>query len=130
MDIFYVGTDRGRVTNALFPFEEAGYGIVLLSSPEEALAEIRSRRDSGAQQPSLLVFDAVSLGLQPTALREAAKDVLRLSAFTLLTAVSDMAAAPFHEAMEGLGMLKPLPPSPTAADGERLLRNVGRLVNP
>ena len=69
-------------------------------------------------EPALVILD---LGLEDKALRQAVIDIMMIDASVHTAVVSDMEPEAFHEATEGLGILMPLPSSPTAADAQRLL---------
>ena len=61
-------------------------------------------------------------------MRRAVMQIIAASAFTYVSAVSSRSAEELHDAMEGLGMLAPLPAEPGEADGEALLQQLARFV--
>ena len=70
------------------------------------------------QAPHLVVVDA------PTQ-QQARQDVIgimRVNALVHTAVVTDMAEEAFHDAMEGLGILAPLPTAPGADDARQLVR--------
>ena len=75
--------------------------------------------------PALVILD---LGLEDKALRQAVIDIMMIDASVHTAVVSDMEPEAFHEATEGLGILMPLPSSPTAADAQRLLTVLGGVM--
>ena len=121
MDVFVIENAPGRYAAAMQPFVEAGFHVVPMRNGEEAETAMATRRDANAPQPALVVIDA-SAGMPPQTLREQGMRFLRLSAFTYLSAITSMTGGEFHDAMEGLGMLPPLPASPTEDDGRKLLQ--------
>ena len=62
-------------------------------------------------------------------MRRAAMAVLRACPFTYLVAMTDAPWEEYHDAMEGLGMLKPLSKSPSEKDGARLLSDLGTFIS-
>ncbi|MBO4313132.1 MAG: hypothetical protein J5838_02450 [Desulfovibrio sp.] len=129
MDIFVIENVPGRYAAAMKPFADAGFHVVSMRNTEEAEAAMAMRRDENAGQPALVVIDASS-GMTPRALREQGMRFLRLSAFTYLSVVTSMTGAEFHDAMEGLGMLPPLPADPGEADGRKLVEALLDFVEP
>ena len=75
-----------------------------------------------------LVFSvsAAAFGMYP--ISRAVMQIIAASAFTYVCAVSSRSAEELHDAMEGLGMLAPLPAEPGEADGEALLQQLARFV--
>ena len=69
--------------------------------------------------PALVILD---LGLEDKALRQAVIDIMMIDASVHTAVVSDMEPEAFHEATEGLGILMPLPSSPTRNASSRRLR--------
>ena len=68
--------------------------------------------------PALVVLD-------PASQEQARQDVIgimRVNALVHTAVVTDMAEEAFHDAMEGLGILAPLPTAPGADDARQLVR--------
>ncbi len=111
-DILLV-TSRPEAWNAcLSTFGGRGYAVRREADMADCLAAVR------AAAPRLALLD---LGLDPAALRQAVIDILMINAAVHTAAVTNLEEEAFHNAMEGLGMLMPLPPSPGPRDVERLL---------
>lgn len=92
--------------------ERRGCAVSTATTPEDCLASVRR------QPPTLAVLDAGS--------HEAAKavvmDIMRANALVYTAVVTDLPEEAFHDAMEGLGILAPLPAAPAAAEADHLLR--------
>lgn len=67
--------------------------------------------------PAFAVLDEGLAGGGPL---ELARELMRVNAMINVAVVSSLDAEAFHEAAEGLGILAPVPPAPTAADGAAL----------
>ena len=69
------------------------------------------------QAPALVVLDSAS--------QEQAKQdvigIMRVNALVHTAVVSDMPEDVFHDVMEGLGILTPLPPQPMPSDARKML---------
>ncbi|MBO4312075.1 MAG: hypothetical protein J5828_03675 [Desulfovibrionaceae bacterium] len=124
--VLLVSAEPSALAPALTPFKDAGFAVREESSLSAALPHI-----DPAAPPALVLLDASSNAAgndSGEALREAAIAVLSRCALTYLAAVSPMDPETFHDAMEGLGMLPPLPPHPTKKDGEALLESLRRFL--
>ncbi|MBR5734861.1 MAG: hypothetical protein IKX79_04925 [Desulfovibrionaceae bacterium] len=128
--VLLVSAEPSALAPALTPFTDAGFAVREESSLAAALPHI-----DPAAPPALVLLDASSNAASNAAgndsgkaLREAASAVLSRCALTYLAAVSPMDPESFHDAMEGLGMLPPLPPHPTKEDGEALLESLRRFL--
>ena len=113
--ILLVSTQADTLADALTPFLDAGFSINHVPDLDAALAAL----DPG-QPPALVLLDARN-DKDGAALREDCMRVLAHCALTWVAAISPLRSEDFHAAMEGLGMLPPLPPCPTRSDGESLL---------
>ena len=125
--VLLVSAEPSALAPALTPFTDAGFAVREESSLAAALPHI-----DPAAPPALVLLDASSNAAgndSGEALREAAIAVLSRCALTYLAAVSPMDPESFHDAMEGLGMLPPLPPHPTKKDGEALLESLRRFLH-
>ncbi len=127
MDVFVIENAPGRYAAAMQPFADAGFHVVSMRNGEEAEAAMAKRRDGNDPQPALVVIEASS-GMEPQTLREQGMRFLRLSAFTYLSVITSMTGEGFHDAMEGLGMLPPLPANPGEEDGRKLLQSLLHFV--
>lgn len=106
-------TSRPDAWNACLPvFGRRGYAVRRAADAAEGLEIVR------AAAPRLAVLD---LDLDPAALRQAVIDILMVNAAVHTAAVTPLSDEEFHDAMEGLGMLMPLPPASGPGDVERLL---------
>lgn len=70
------------------------------------------------QAPALVVLDSAT----EEQARQDVIGIMRVNALVHTAVVSHMAEEAFHDAMEGLGILASLPPTPTADDARRVLR--------
>ncbi|MBR4423628.1 MAG: hypothetical protein IKS68_05335, partial [Mailhella sp.] len=104
--VLIVSPHPARLEQALRPFRGAGFAVRAERSLEAALSAL----DPFAP-PSLCVLDACG-DADGAALRRAAEALLSRCAFTFIAAATHMDGDAFHDAMEGLGMLPPLPADP------------------
>ena len=127
MQIYYVG-DENKCAEVLDAFENAGFLVRTFDAPDTAQIALEEMAFLKAEMPSLVLLDATDPGTDLSALRTAIQNMLRVHAFLHVCAVTGMKYGLFHEAMEGLGMLRPLPLNPTAADAQRLLEKLRSLM--
>lgn len=120
--VLLVSASPDALAAALAPFAESGFTLQTLPDLEAALPLL----DPSAP-PALVLLDARG-DAEGAELRQMAMRVLSRCALTWLTAATPIGATAFHDAMEGLGMLPPLPPAPTRQDGERLLAALRRFL--
>ncbi|EGB15534.1 response regulator receiver protein [Pseudodesulfovibrio mercurii] len=74
-----------------------------------------------AKAPALVVVDE---GLPDHKPLDLVREIMMVSAMTLTAVITAMAEEEFHEEAEGYGVLMPLPPDPTPADGVELARRM------
>jgi len=125
MEILLVSSDAAVMEDALRPFAERGIAVLTAGSISQALDTLKGKQSN---PPSLVILDGSEGRGTGAGMRHDAESVLRTCPFTYLTAATDAPWEEFHDAMEGLGMLKPLPASPSEADGRRLLADLGHFV--
>ncbi len=121
--VWLISRSGDSLSAVLDPFLEAGFAVHSVRSPEEALSQIEP-----ADPPALVLLDARD-DARVDALRAAAMSMLSHCAFTFLAAVTPIRPEEFHDAMEGLGMLPPLPEKPVRKDGEALLATLRTLLS-
>lgn len=98
-------------------FQSGNYALQKVASLEDGLQHIR------ATPPRLVILDP-----QPdTDIRAAIIEILKINAAVHTAVVSRLEEEAFHEAMEGLGILMPLPPSPGPADAQLLLTTLSAM---
>ena len=119
--VLLVTSNAKKLEEAVAPFRQDGFAVHTADTLDEALSLI-----DPAAPPALVLLDAD--GLDEIGLREWGMRVISCSALTWVTAVTAMDAETFHDAMEGLGMLPPLPKTPSRSDGEALLTALRRFV--
>ena len=112
-------TSRPEAWNECLPVLKNGGTLQEAASLEEAKSAVRT------EPPVLVILD---LGLEGKPLRQAVIDIMMIDASVHTAVVSDMEPEAFHEATEGLGILMPLPSSPTAADAQRLLMTLAGVM--
>ncbi len=109
--------------DALFPFcdalADAGHAVHVVATAEDAADAVATAA------PGLCVVDAGLPGGDPFAL---VARIMRASAMVNTAVVSDLSDEDFHEAGEGLGILKRLPPGPGPAEAEALLEALAGLA--
>ena len=120
--VLVISADPDSLAEALGPFRDAGFTVRTASALDAALALL----DPSAP-PALVLLDARD-DADGATLRADAMRVLSRCALTWLTAVSPISAGAFHDVMEGLGMLPPLPLTPARRDGEALLTALRRFL--
>ena len=110
----------GKAPNPAFAqaLRDAGRELRCITTLEDARALLKSAA------PALIVLD---MALPQVALREAVISLLMVDARVHCAVVTDMAADDFHDAMEGLGILMPLPVACGAADAAQLLHALDSL---
>lgn len=97
--------------------ERRGCAVTTVTTPEDCLDGVRR------QAPTLAVIDAGSTQAAKTAVM----DIMRANALVYTAVVTDLPEEVFHDTMEGLGILAPLPVAPSAAEADRLLRLLAEL---
>ena len=120
--VLLVSPDSSALEQALAPFRNDGFSVRAAKSLAEALPLL-----DPLSPPSLVLLDARQ-DADGSALRRDAMAVLSRCALTYLSAVSQLDSHAFHDAMEGLGMLPPLPAQPTAEDGAALLATLRKFL--
>ncbi len=118
--VLLVSSDVSSLADALAPFKEAGFTLHIEATLDAALPLLHP-----ATPPALVLIDARQ-NMDGAALRQAVMRVLSRCALTWISAVTSISAVAFHDAMEGLGMLPPLPTTPNKKDGEALLSALQR----
>ena len=125
MEILLICAAPARLAPAMRPFVRRG--ITVLEAP--TLAGGLAALKAALPHPPALVLLAEGEGRSDDgAMRRAVMQIIAASAFTYVSAVSSRSAEELHDAMEGLGMLAPLPAEPGEADGEALLQQLARFV--
>lgn len=105
-----------RRQKEIFPFADA-----LARTTEAELSFANSATDAMASAkympPAFMVLDE---GLEEGTPLELALQLMAVNAMINVAVVSNLDSEAFHVASEGLGILAPVPPNPTAQDGEAL----------
>ena len=125
MDILLICADPARLAPAMRPFVRRG--ITVLEAPTLA-GGLAALKAALPHPPALVLLDEGEGRSDDGAMRRAVMQIIAASAFTYVSAVSSRSAEELHDAMEGLGMLAPLPAEPGEADGEALLQQLARFV--
>ena len=125
MEILLICADPARLAPALQPFVRRGFTVLKAPSLAGGLAQLKA---SLPHPPALVLLDEGEGRRGDGAMRNAVMQILAVSAFTYVCAISSRSAEELHDAMEGLGMLSPLPAEPAEADGEALLQRLARFV--
>ncbi len=112
--ILLVSRNARKMYKAIEPFRREGFEVQESASIDEALSMIVPDAP-----PALVLIDAMEM--DENALRECVMRIISRSALTWVTAVTSLGGEEYHDAMEGLGMLPPLPQNPSVSDGETLL---------
>ena len=60
--------------------------------------------------------------------RDLIEQAITQSPMTNCAAISSLPSKEFHEVFEGLGILMPLPPKPSAEDGQALVNHIERIA--
>ena len=119
-EVIYVGSRLDQCSEALTPVQGGGFFVTWMPDAEKTVSYLKNALPEDL--PALVIFDTA--GMTAAQLREAAMNVLRVSAGILVSAVTAMPHKEFHDAMEGLGMLAPMPENPGWSDGEKLLEDL------
>ena len=125
MEILLICADPARLAPAMRPFVRQG--ITVLEAPTLA-GGLAALKAALPHPPALVLLDEGEGRSDDGAMRRAVMQIIAASAFTYVSAVSSRSAEELHDAMEGLGMLAPLPAEPGEADGEALLQQLARFV--
>ncbi|MBQ4126119.1 MAG: hypothetical protein K6C33_09015 [Desulfovibrio sp.] len=125
MEILLICADPARLAPAMRPFVRRG--ITVLEAPTLA-GGLAALKAALPHPPALVLLDEGEGRSDDGAMRRAVMQIIAASAFTYVSAVSSRSAEELHDAMEGLGMLAPLPAEPGEADGEALLQQLARFV--
>ena len=125
MEILLICADPARLAPAMRPFVRRG--ITVLEAPTLA-GGLAALKAALPHPPALVLLDEGEGRRGDGAMRSAVMQILSASAFTYVCAISSRSAEELHDAMEGLGMLAPLPAEPGEADGEALLQQLARFV--
>ena len=125
MELLLISADPARMDCALRPFVRSGFGVQKAPTLAEGLVKLKA---SLPHPPALVLLDEGEGRRGDGAMRNAVMQILAVSAFTYVCAISSRSAEELHDAMEGLGMLAPLPAEPAEADGEALLQRLARFV--
>ena len=108
--VLYAGAHPG--TEFVDALRRAGREVRAVASLADAQKALRT------EPPAVAVLD---MELDAAALREALISLLMIDARVHAAVVTDMAPDVFEDAMEGLGVLLPLPSDPGAAGAKALL---------
>lgn len=95
-----------------------GLDVDVAANGHLALEAVRSKR------PGLIVADD---GLHDFTPLDLVKEILTMDAMINTAVVSPLSSGDFHEASEGLGVLRALPTNPGKWDGEELARQFLRV---
>jgi len=125
MELLLISAAPARMDCALRPFVRSGFGVQKAPTLAEGLEKLKA---SLPHPPALVLLDEGEGRRGDSAMRSAVMQILAVSAFTYVCAISSRSAEELHDAMEGLGMLSPLPAEPAEADGEALLQRLARFV--
>lgn len=125
MEILLVSSDAAALGNAARPFTERGIALLHAGSLSQALDTLSEKK---ANPPALVILDESEDRGTGQGMCQAAMAILRVCPFTYLTAMTDAPWEEYHDAMEGLGMLKPLSKSPSEKAGKRLLSDLGTFI--
>ena len=125
MEILLICADPARLAPAMRPFVRRG--ITVLEAPTLA-GGLAALKAALPHPPALVLLDEGEGRSDDGAMRRAVMQIIAASAFSYVSAVSSRSAEELHDAMEGLGMLAPLPAEPGEADGEALLQQLARFV--
>ena len=125
MEILLVSSGAGDLGGAGRPFTERGIAVLHAGSLSQALDTLGEKK---ANPPALVILDESEDRGTGQGMRQAAMAILRVCPFTYLTAMTDAPWEEYHDAMEGLGMLKPLPKRPSEENGKRLLSDLGACI--
>ena len=125
MEILLICADPARLAPAMRPFVRRGITVLEAPTPAGGLATLKAALP---HPPALVLLDEGEGRSDDGAMRRAVMQIIAASAFTYVSAVSSRSAEELHDAMEGLGMLAPLPAEPAEADGEALLQRLARFV--
>ncbi len=98
--------------------EESGCEILRVPDGKTALGEARRKT------PRAVILAEELLDMPGL---ELVRALLPIHAFIHTAVMSDLPAAAFHEAAEGLGVMAQLPAAPRAADARRFLERLQRL---
>jgi DNA-binding response OmpR family regulator len=106
-----------------------GFAETLLSNPEVQLEQV----DSGAaalaaarnSNPKLMIIDS---GLPDTGALELVQKLVMVDAMVNTAVVSPLSDEEFHEASEGLGVLRRLPDVPGKSEATDLLRQLNMVL--
>jgi len=85
--------------------------MVIAQNGTIALGEIKS------DPPTFVIVDE---GLPDFTPLELVTEIMKVNAMINTAVVSSLSAEDFHEASEGLGVLSPIPPTPSEEDGATL----------
>lgn len=97
---------------------QEGGGVLRVDTPEEAL------NAAAKSLPALVLLDEPEEG----SAAEAVQDLLRVNAMINTAVFTRLSPREFHEAYEGLGVLKGLPLTPGPEDARELMETLNRLM--
>lgn len=126
MEMYLVSATPKAFSQVFEPFIEKGITLTLQPGLDEA---VRALKACGDSKPSLIVLDESEGRSESGTMRRACMQLLALSPFSYCTAISSLPETDFHDAMEGLGMLSPLPLHPGRRDVLRLIGDLAKFVS-
>ena len=117
--IIVVGKALGALSAFTEAFEKGGAGVTCVDNGKEAVAALLG------ESFDLLVADEQ---LEDMPGLELIETVVTRQPMLNCAVVSSLSPEDYHEASEGLGILMPLPPESTAADGARLMSHLNQIL--
>ncbi|MBR4741761.1 MAG: hypothetical protein IK079_02525 [Desulfovibrio sp.] len=119
--VLLISKEAESLSESLTPILEADFSIQIVENLRAAEPFLDPK-----SPPAVVVVDARKL--EAEAIRPIIIQILNKCALTQVTVISKIEGEEFHETMEGLGMLPPLPEEPTKADVQALVEKVQRLM--
>lgn len=116
-----IATPRiGELSDFLAGLRQSGFLEVTVTGTGEDT--LRAMRD---EAPGFVIVDE---GLSDFAPLELVMEIIRANALINTAVVSSMSPEEFHDASEGLGVLAPVPTTPTREDGIELAQTFARFA--
>lgn len=115
--LYYIGTMQPDCLPAVEFLGEHGFEIRSFADLATACAAMQTAE----HRPEVVILDESGGRDAVETMRSAVMAILSINAFVYISAMTNRDAAEYHDAMEGLGMLSPLPCPAAREDGERLL---------
>lgn len=112
MDIFLASNNLKKWDAFNLEMTNAGIPVHKMDSLEAAQEKLKK------QAPTLVILD---LELEGKAMRDAVISLLMINAVVHSAVVSSMNEEDFHEYTEGLGIIAPLPETPSADDAKYIM---------